>query len=153
VIFLKLMFAFLDGKAQHYVMRLVKSKFMLVLALFAVIGQVTAIPVLACEKMASTPSALDCHSGSQEALDIDFDFDQDASHLHHGSDNLSVSSFDAQDYTEEHNCNLCASCTTATSPSSQALRVPQVAPSEEAVYSAPTISNTLDSLFRPPISA
>ena len=134
-------------------MRLVKSKLMLFLALFAVVGQVTAIPVLACEKMTSTPSALDCHSGSQEASSTSFDLDQEAAHLHHESDNSNVSSSDSQDHAEEHNCSLCASCTTATSPTSQALRAPQALTSVKAVYAAPMISNTLDSLFRPPISA
>ena len=134
-------------------MRLVKSKLMLFLALLAVVGQVTAIPVLACEKMNASPSALDCHSGTQEASVTSFDLDQEVAHLHHETDNSYVSSSDSQDYAEEHNCSLCASCTTATSPSSQALRAPQALPNVKAVYAAPMISNTLDSLFRPPILA
>lgn len=150
--FLEKVFAFSEIKAQHYVMRLVKSKLMLVLAVIAVIGQVTAIPVLACEKVTSPLGSVDCHPASQEALDSSFDLDPDATHLHHGSENSTASS-ESQDNMDEHNCNLCASCSTATNPSSQALRAPQVMPSEMSVYLAPIISNTLESLFRPPISA
>lgn len=123
------------------------------LALLAVFGQAAAVPLLACGKMAPASSAVDCHTGQQSDPGASVDFGENSSHSHHEANNLAAASSDSHGNAEDHDCSICVSCSTATSPHSQAFRAPQATPSVGAVYSAPMINNVLDSLFRPPISA
>jgi len=176
------------------------SQFMFVLALLGAVGQVAALPLLACEMMVTPAGALNCHLGMHTSAPLD-QLDQ-LSHLGHSDSSFSDSSFSdtsfsdtshadffgdersgsqldvhttslvnqAQTHSSEqggvekvdghtgfspadHDCDSCLSCSVVSSINPQPLNRPDSPALLRESYLAPTLSNSLENLFRPPIAA
>lgn len=205
-----------EVRAQKLVKQL-PSQFMFVLALLGAVGQVAALPLLACEMMVTPAGALNCHLGvhTSEPIDQLIQLIQ-LSHLGHSESSFSESSFpgsffpgsslpgssltdtshadffadersgshvgahlgahaaslvnQAQTHSSEqggvekadghagmsladHDCDSCLSCSVVSSINPQALNRPDSPALLRESYLAPTLSNSLENLFRPPIAA
>ena len=166
------------------------SQFMFVLALLGAVGQVAALPLLACEMMVTPAGALNCHLGMHTSAPLD-QLDQ-LSHLGHSDSSFSDTSHadffaderpgshvgahttslvnQAQTHSSEqggvekadghaglspadHDCDSCLSCSVVSSINPQALNRPDSPALLRESYLAPTLSNSLENLFRPPIAA
>jgi len=178
-----------EVRAQKLVKQL-PSQFMFVLALLGAVGQVAALPLLACEMMVTPAGALNCHLGMHTSAPLD-----QLSHLghpgHSGSSFSDTSHADffaderpgshvgahttslvnqAQTHSSEqggvekadghaglspadHDCDSCLSCSFVSSINPQALNRPDSPALLRESYLAPTLSNSLENLFRPPIAA
>ena len=183
-----------EVRAQKLVKQL-PSQFMFVLALLGAVGQVAALPLLACEMMVTPAGALNCHLGMHTSAPLD-QLDQ-LSHLGHSDSSFSDASFSdtshadffedersgshvdahttsvvnqAQTHSSEqggvekadghtglspadHDCDSCLSCSVVSSINPQALNRPDSPALLRESYLAPTLSNSLENLFRPPIAA
>ena len=178
-----------EVRAQKLVKQL-PSQFMFVLALLGAVGQVAALPLLACEMMVTPAGALNCHLGMHTSAPLD-QLDQ-LSHLGHSDSSFSDTSHadffaderpgshvdahttslvnQAQAHSSEqggvekadghaglspadHDCDSCLSCSVVSSINPQALNRPDSPALLRESYLAPTLSNSLDNLFRPPIAA
>ncbi|MDB4166263.1 hypothetical protein N9816_08245, partial [Gammaproteobacteria bacterium] len=168
---------------------------MFVLALLGAVGQVAALPLLACEMMVTPAGALNCHLGMHTSAPLD-QLDQ-LSHLGHSDSSFSDTSFSdashadffgdersgshvdvhatslanqAQTHSSEqggvekadghaamsladHDCDSCLSCSVVSSINPQPLNRPDSPALLRESYLAPTLSNSLENLFRPPIAA
>ena len=175
-----------EVRAQKLVKQL-PSQFMFVLALFGAVGQVAALPILACEMMVKPAGALNCHLGMHTSAPLD-----QLSHLGHSDSSFSDTSHadfyadensgshvdahttslvnQAQTHLSEqgevekadghaglsqadHDCDSCLSCSVVSSINPQALNRPDSPALLRESYLAPTLSNSLENLFRPPIAA
>jgi len=76
-----------EVRAQKLVKQL-PSQFMFVLALLGAVGQVAALPLLACEMMVTPAGALNCHLGMHTSAPLD-----QLSHLGHSDSSFSDTSF------------------------------------------------------------
>lgn len=178
-----------EVRAQKLVEQL-PSQFMFVLALLGAVGQVAALPLLACEMMVTPAGALNCHLGMHTSAPLD-QLDQ-LSHLGHSDSSFSDTSHadffaderpgshvgahttslvnQAQTHSSEqggvekadghaglspadHDCDSCLSCSVVSSINPQALNRPDSPALLRESYLAPTLSNSLENLFRPPIAA
>ena len=178
-----------EVRAQKLVKQL-PSQFMFVLALLGAVGQVAALPLLACEMMVTPAGALNCHLGMHTSAPLD-QLDQ-LSHLGHSDSSFSDTSHadffaderpgshvdahttslvnQAQTHSSEqggvekadghaglspadHDCDSCLSCSVVNSINTQALNRPDSPALLRESYLAPTLSNSLENLFRPPIAA
>ena len=188
-----------EVRAQKLVKQL-PSQFMFVLALLGAVGQVAALPLLACEMMVTPAGALNCHLGMHTSAPLD-QLDQ-LSHLGHSDSSFSDASFSdtsfsdtshadffaderswshvdahttsvvnqAQTHSSEqggvekadghtglspadHDCDSCLSCSVVSSINPQPLNRPDSPALLRESYLAPTLSNSLENLFRPPIAA
>lgn len=188
-----------EVRAQKLVKQL-PSQFMFVLALLGAVGQVAALPLLACEMMVTPAGALNCHLGMHTSAPLDH-LDQ-LSHLGHSDSSFSDASFSdtsfsdtshadffadersgshvdahttsvvnqAQTHSSEqggvekadghtglspadHDCDSCLSCSVVSSINPQPLNRPDSPALLRESYLAPTLSNSLENLFRPPIAA
>lgn len=178
-----------EVRAQKLVKQL-PSQFMFVLALLGAVGQVAALPLLACEMMVTPAGALNCHLGMHTSAPLD-QLDQ-LSHLGHSDSSFSDTShadffaderpgshvdahttslvIQAQTHSSEqggvekadghaglspadHDCDSCLSCSVVSSINPQALNRPDSPALLRESYLAPTLSNSLENLFRPPIAA
>ena len=178
-----------EVRAQKLVKQL-PSQFMFVLALLGAVGQVAALPLLACEMMVTPAGALNCHLGMHTSAPLD-QLDQ-LSHLGHSDSSFSDTSHadffaderpgshvgahttslvnQAQTHSSEqggvekadghaglspadHDCDSCLSCSVVSSINPQALNRPDSPALLRESYLAPTLSNSLENLFRPPIAA
>ena len=178
-----------EVRAQKLVKQL-PSQFMFVLALLGAVGQVAALPLLACEMMVTPAGALNCHLGMHTSAPLD-QLDQ-LSHLSHSDSSFSDTSHadffaderpgshvgahttslvnQAQTHSSEqggvekadghaglspadHDCDSCLSCSVVSSINPQALNRPDSPALLRESYLAPTLSNSLENLFRPPIAA
>lgn len=178
-----------EVRAQKLVKQL-PSQFMFVLALLGAVGQVAALPLLACEMMVTPAGALNCHLGMHTSAPLD-QLDQ-LSHLGHSDSSFSDTShadffaderpgshvdahttslvIQAQTHSSEqggvekadghaglspadHDCDSCLSCSVVNSINTQALNRPDSPALLRESYLAPTLSNSLENLFRPPIAA
>ncbi|MDB9950221.1 hypothetical protein OAD56_02315 [Gammaproteobacteria bacterium] len=166
------------------------SQFMFVLALLGAVGQVAALPLLACEMMVTPAGALNCHLGMHTSAPLD-QLDQLSHPGHSGSSFSDTSHADffaderpgshvgahttslvnqAQTHSSEqggvekadghaglspadHDCDSCLSCSFVSSINPQALNRPDSPALLRESYLAPTLSNSLENLFRPPIAA
>ena len=168
---------------------------MFVLALLGAVGQVAALPLLACEMMVTPAGALNCHLGMHTSAPLD-QLDQ-LSHLGHSDSSFSDASFSdtshadffedersgshvdahttsvvnqAQTHSSEqggvekadghtglspadHDCDSCLSCSVVSSINPRPLNRPDSPALLRESYLAPTLSNSLENLFRPPIAA
>ena len=178
-----------EVRAQKLVKQL-PSQFMFVLALLGAVGQVAALPLLACEMMVTPAGALNCHLGMHTSAPLD-QLDQlshpghsgssfsDTSHADFFADERSGSHVDAhttsvvnqaQTHSSEqggvekadghtglspadHDCDSCLSCSVVSSINPQPLNRPDSPALLRESYLAPTLSNSLENLFRPPIAA
>ena len=189
----------IEVRAQKLVKQL-PSQFMFVLALLGAVGQVAALPLLACEMMVTPAGALNCHLGMHTSAPLDH-LDQ-LSHLGHSDSSFSDASFSdtsfsdtshadffadersgshvdahttsvvnqAQTHSSEqggvekadghtglspadHDCDSCLSCSVVSSINPQPLNRPDSPALLRESYLAPTLSNSLENLFRPPIAA
>ena len=178
-----------EVRAQKLVKQL-PSQFMFVLALLGAVGQVAALPLLACEMMVTPAGALNCHLGMHTSAPLD-QLDQlshpghsgssfsDTSHADFFADERPGSHVDAhttslvdqaQTHSSEqggvekadghaglspadHDCDSCLSCSVVNSINTQALNRPDSPALLRESYLAPTLSNSLENLFRPPIAA
>ena len=187
-----------EVSAQKLVKQL-PSQCMFVLALLGAVGQVAALPLLACEMMVTPAGALNCHLGMHTSEPTDQLIQ--LSHLGH-SESSSSGSFltdtsDADSFADErtgphigahldahatslanqaqthsseqggvekadghagmsladHDCDSCLSCSVVSSINPQALNRPDSPALLRESYLAPTLSNSLENLFRPPIAA
>ena len=175
-----------EVRAQKLVKQL-PSQFMFVLALLGAVGQVAALPLLACEMMVTPAGALNCHLGMHTSAPLD-----QLSHLGHSDSSFSDTSHadffaderpgshvdahttslvnQAQTHSSEqggvekadghaglspadHDCDSCLSCSVVNSINTQALNRPDSPALLRESYLAPTLSNSLENLFRPPIAA
>ena len=180
-----------EVRAQKLVKQL-PSQFMFVLALLGAVGQVAALPLLACEMMVTPAGALNCHLGMHTSAPLD-----QLSHLGHSDSSFSDTSFSdtshadffadersgshvdahttsvvnqAQTHSSEqggvekadghtglspadHDCDSCLSCSVVSSINPQPLNRPDSPALLRESYLAPTLSNSLENLFRPPIAA
>ena len=175
-----------EVRAQKLVKQL-PSQFMFVLALLGAVGQVAALPLLACEMMVTPAGALNCHLGMHTSAPLD-----QLSHLGHSDSSFSVTSHadffgdersgshvdvhttslvnQAQTHSSEqggvekvdghtglspadHDCDSCLSCSVVSSINPQPLNRPDSPALLRESYLAPTLSNSLENLFRPPIAA
>ena len=185
-----------EVRAQKLVKQL-PSQFMFVLALLGAVGQVAALPLLACEMMVTPAGAVNCHLGMHTSEPSD-----QLSHLGHSESSFSGSSLpgsslpdtsyadffaderpgshvdahttslvnQAQTHLSEqggvekadghaglfpadHDCDSCLSCSVVSSINPQALNRPDSPALLRESYLAPTLSNSLENLFRPPIAA
>jgi hypothetical protein len=185
-----------EVRAQKLVKQL-PSQFMFVLALLGAVGQVAALPLLACEMMVTPAGALNCHLGMHTSAPLD-----QLSHLGHSDSSFSDASFSdtsfsdtshadffadersgshvdahttsvvnqAQTHSSEqggvekadghtglspadHDCDSCLSCSVVSSINPQPLNRPDSPALLRESYLAPTLSNSLENLFRPPIAA
>ena len=185
-----------EVRAQKLVKQL-PSQFMFVLALLGAVGQVAALPLLACEMMVTPAGALNCHLGMHTSAPLD-----QLSHLGHSDSSFSDASFSdtsfsdtshadffadersgshvdahttsvvnqAQTHSSEqggvekadghtglspadHDCDSCLSCSVVSSITPQPLNRPDSPALLRESYLAPTLSNSLENLFRPPIAA
>ena len=175
-----------EVRAQKLVKQL-PSQFMFVLALLGAVGQVAALPLLACEMMVTPAGALNCHLGMHTSAPLD-----QLSHLGHSDSSFSDTSHadffgdersgshvdvhttslvnQAQTHSSEqggvekvdghtglspadHDCDSCLSCSFVSSINPQALNRPDSPALLRESYLAPTLSNSLENLFRPPIAA
>ncbi|MDA9871533.1 hypothetical protein N9D35_07135, partial [Gammaproteobacteria bacterium] len=75
-----------EVRAQKLVKQL-PSQFMFVLALLGAVGQVAALPLLACEMMVTPAGALNCHLGMHTSAPLD-----QLSHLGHSDSSFSDTS-------------------------------------------------------------
>ena len=185
-----------EVRAQKLVKQL-PSQFMFVLALLGAVGQVAALPLLACEMMVTPAGALNCHLGMHTSapldhlshlghsdssfLDASFSDTSfsDTSHADFFADERSGSHVDAhttsvvnqaQTHSSEqggvekadghtglspadHDCDSCLSCSVVSSINPQPLNRPDSPALLRESYLAPTLSNSLENLFRPPIAA
>ena len=183
-----------EVRAQKLVKQL-PSQFMFVLALLGAVGQVAALPLLACEMMVTPAGALNCHLGMHTSAPLD-QLDQ-LSHLGHSDSSFSDASFSdtshadffedersgshvdahttsvvnqAQTHSSEqggvekvdghtglspadHDCDSCLSCSVVSSINPRPLNRPDSPALLRESYLAPTLSNSLENLFRPPIAA
>ena len=176
----------IEVRAQKLVKQL-PSQFMFVLALLGAVGQVAALPLLACEMMVTPAGALNCHLGMHTSAPLD-----QLSHLGHSDSSFSDTSHadffaderpgshvdahttslvnQAQTHSSEqggvekadghaglspadHDCDSCLSCSVVSSINPQALNRPDSPALLRESYLAPTLSNSLENLFRPPIAA
>ena len=76
----------IEVRAQKLVKQL-PSQFMFVLALLGAVGQVAALPLLACEMMVTPAGALNCHLGMHTSAPLD-----QLSHLGHSDSSFSDTS-------------------------------------------------------------
>ena len=175
-----------EVRAQKLVKQL-PSQFMFVLALLGAVGQVAALPLLACEMMVTPAGALNCHLGMHTSAPLD-----QLSHLGHSDSSFSDTSHadffgdersgshvdvhttslvnQAQTHSSEqggvekvdghtglspadHDCDSCLSCSVVSSINPQSLNRPDSPALLRESYLAPTLSNSLENLFRPPIAA
>lgn len=175
-----------EVRAQKLVKQL-PSQFMFVLALLGAVGQVAALPLLACEMMVTPAGALNCHLGMHTSAPLD-----QLSHLGHSDSSFSDTSHadffgdersgshvdvhttslvnQAQTHSSEqggvekvdghtglspadHDCDSCLSCSVVSSINPQPLNRPDSPALLRESYLAPTLSNSLENLFRPPIAA
>ena len=175
-----------EVRAQKLVKQL-PSQFMFVLALLGAVGQVAALPLLACEMMVTPAGALNCHLGMHTSAPLD-----QLSHLGHSDSSFSDTSHadffaderpgshvdahttslvnQVQTHSSEqwgvekadghaglspadHDCDSCLSCSVVNSINTQALNRPDSPALLRESYLAPTLSNSLENLFRPPIAA
>lgn len=175
-----------EVRAQKLVKQL-PSQFMFVLALLGAVGQVAALPLLACEMMVTPAGALNCHLGMHTSAPLD-----QLSHLGHSDTSFSDTSHadffgdersgshvdvhttslvnQAQTHSSEqggvekvdghtglspadHDCDSCLSCSVVSSINPQPLNRPDSPALLRESYLAPTLSNSLENLFRPPIAA
>ena len=175
-----------EVRAQKLVKQL-PSQFMFVLALLGAVGQVAALPLLACEMMVTPAGALNCHLGMHTSAPLD-----QLSHPGHSDSSFSDTShadffaderpgshvgahttslvIQAQTHSSEqggvekadghaglspadHDCDSCLSCSVVSSINPQALNRPDSPALLRESYLAPTLSNSLENLFRPPIAA
>ena len=175
-----------EVRAQKLVKQL-PSQFMFVLALLGAVGQVAALPLLACEMMVTPAGALNCHLGMHTSAPLD-----QLSHPGHSDSSFSDTSHadffaderpgshvgahttslvnQAQTHSSEqggvekadghaglspadHDCDSCLSCSVVSSTNPQALNRPDSPALLRESYLAPTRSNSLENLFRPPIAA
>ena len=175
-----------EVRAQKLVKQL-PSQFMFVLALLGAVGQVAALPLLACEMMVTPAGALNCHLGMHTSAPLD-----QLSHLGHSDSSFSDTSHadffaderpgshvdahttslvnQVQTHSSEqwgvekadghaglspadHGCDSCLSCSVVNSINTQALNRPDSPALLRESYLAPTLSNSLENLFRPPIAA
>ena len=175
-----------EVRAQKLVKQL-PSQFMFVLALLGAVGQVAALPLLACEMMVTPAGALNCHLGMHTSAPLD-----QLSHPGHSDSSFSDTSHadffaderpgshvgahttslvnQAQTHSSEqggvekadghaglspadHDCDSCLSCSVVSSTNPQALNRPDSPALLRESYLAPTLSNSLENLFRPPIAA
>ena len=175
-----------EVRAQKLVKHL-PSQFMFVLALLGAVGQVAALPLLACEMMVTPAGALNCHLGMHTSAPLD-----QLSHLGHSDSSFSDTSHadffgdersgshvdvhttslvnQAQTHSSEqggvekvdghtglspadHDCDSCLSCSVVSSINPQPLNRPDSPALLRESYLAPTLSNSLENLFRPPIAA
>ena len=202
-----------EVSAQKLVKQL-PSQCMFVLALLGAVGQVAALPLLACEMMVTPAGALNCHLGMHSSEPIDQLIQ--LNHLGHSESSFSGSSLSgsslsgsffpgssltdtshadffadertgshigahldahatslvnqAQTHSSEqggvekadghagmsladHDCDSCLSCSVVSSINPQALNRPDSPALLRESYLAPTLSNSLENLFRPPIAA
>ena len=176
----------IEVRAQKLVKQL-PSQFMFVLALLGAVGQVAALPLLACEMMVTPAGALNCHLGMHTSAPLD-----QLSHLGHSDSSFSDTSHadffaderpgshvdahttslvnQVQTHSSEqwgvekadgyaglspadHGCDSCLSCSVVNSINTQALNRPDSPALLRESYLAPTLSNSLENLFRPPIAA
>jgi hypothetical protein len=178
-----------EVSAQKLVKQL-PSQFMFVLALLGAVGQVAALPLLACEMMVTPAGALNCHLGMHTSAPLD-QLDQLSHPGHSGSSFSDTSHADffaderpgshvgahttslvnqAQTHSSEqggvekadghaglspadHDCDSCLSCSVVSSINPQPLNRPDSPALLRESYLAPTLSNSLENLFRPPIAA
>jgi len=178
-----------EVRAQKLVKQL-PSQFMFVLALLGAVGQVAALPLLACEMMVTPAGALNCHLGMHTSAPLD-QLDQLSHPGHSGSSFSDTSHADffaderpgshvgahttslvnqAQTHSSEqggvekadghaglspadHDCDSCLSCSVVSSINPQPLNRPDSPALLRESYLAPTLSNSLENLFRPPIAA
>lgn len=190
-------------RTEVHAQKLVKqlpSQCMFVLALLGAVGQVAALPLLACEMMVTPAGALNCHLGMHTSEPIDQLIQ--LSHLGHSESSSSGSFFlgpyltdtshadffadertgshvgahatslvnQVQTHSSEqggvekadghagmsladHDCDSCLSCSVVSSINPQALNRPDSPALLRESYLAPTLSNSLENLFRPPIAA
>ena len=175
-----------EVRAQKLVKQL-PSQFMFVLALLGAVGQVAALPLLACEMMVTPAGALNCHLGMHTSAPLD-----QLSHPGHSDSSFSDTSHadffaderpgshvgahttslvnQAQTHSSEqggvekadghaglspadHDCDSCLSCSVVSSINPQVLNRPDSPALLRESYLAPTLSNSLENLFRPPIAA
>ena len=180
-----------EVRAQKLVKQL-PSQFMFVLALLGAVGQVAALPLLACEMMVTPAGAVNCHLGMHTSEPSD-----QLSHLGHSESSFSGSSLpdtsDADFFADErprshvdahttslviqvqthsseqggvekadghaglfpadHECDSCLSCSVVSSINPQVLNRPDSPALLRESYLAPSLSNSLENLFRPPIAA
>ena len=175
-----------EVSAQKLVKQL-PSQCMFVLALLGAVGQVAALPLLACEMMVTPAGALNCHLGMHTSAPLD-----QLSHLGHSDSSFSDTSHadffgdersgshvdvhttslvnQAQTHSSEqggvekvdghtglspadHDCDSCLSCSVVSSINPQPLNRPDSPALLRESYLAPTLSNSLENLFRPPIAA
>lgn len=178
-----------EVRAQKLVKQL-PSQFMFVLALLGAVGQVAALPLLACEMMVTPAGALNCHLGMHTSAPLD-QLDQ-LSHLGHSDSSFSDTShadffaderprshvdahttslvIQVQTHSSEqggvekadghaglfpadHDCDSCLSCSVVSSINPQVLNRPDSPALLRESYLAPSLSNSLENLFRPPIAA
>ena len=188
-----------EVRAQKLVKQL-PSQFMFVLALLGAVGQVAALPLLACEMMVTPAGALNCHLGMHTSAPLD-QLDQ-LSHLGHSDSSFSDASFSDTSFSDtsyadffadersgshvdahttslvnhsqahsseqggvekadghtglspaDHDCDSCLSCSVVSSINPQPLNRPDSPALLRESYLAPTLSNSLENLFRPPIAA
>jgi len=198
-----------EVRAQKLVKQL-PSQFMFVLALLGAVGQVAALPLLACEMMVTPAGALNCHLGMHTSAPLD-QLDQ-LSHLGHSDSSFSDSSFSDSSFSDssfsdtsfsdtshadffgdersgshadvhttslvnqaqthsgeqggvekvdghtglspaDHDCDSCLSCSVVSSINPQPLNRPDSPALLRESYLAPSLSNSLENLFRPPIAA
>jgi len=178
-----------EVRAQKLVKQL-PSQFMFVLALLGAVGQVAALPLIACEMMVTPAGALNCHLGMHTSAPLD-QLNQ-LSHLGHSDSSFSDTSHadfyadensgshvgahttslvnQAQTHSSEqgevekadghaglsqadHDCDSCLSCSVVSSINPQALNRPDSPALLSESYLSPTLSNSLENLFRPPIAA
>ena len=181
------------NRAEVRAKKLVKqlpSQFMFVLALLGAVGQVAALPLLACEMMVTPAGALNCHLVMHASAPLD-----QLDHLSHSDSSFSATSHagahsvslanQVQTHSSErgaeqpsevadtakladlphtadghaglspadHDCDSCLSCSVVSSINPQALNRPDSPALLRESYLAPTLSNSLENLFRPPIAA
>ena len=175
-----------EVRAQKLVKQL-PSQFMFVLALLGAVGQVAALPLLACEMMVTPAGALNCHLGMHTSAPLDqlshpghsdssfsdtshadfFADERPGSHVDahttslvnqaqaHSSEQGGVEKADGHAGLSpaDHDCDSCLSCSVVNSINTQALNRPDSPALLRESYLAPTLSNSLDNLFRPPIAA
>ena len=178
-----------EVRAQKLVKQL-PSQFMFVLALLGAVGQVAALPLLACEMMVTPAGALNCHLGMHTSAPLDqldqlshpgrsdssfsgtshadfFADERPGSHVGahttslvnqaqtHSSEQGGVEKADGHAGLSpaDHDCDSCLSCSVVSSINPQPLNRPDSPALLRESYLAPTLSNSLENLFRPPIAA
>jgi len=175
-----------EVRAQKLVKQL-PSQFMFVLALLGAVGQLAALPLLACEMMVTPAGALNCHLGMHTTAPLDqlshlghsdssfsdtshadfFADERPRSHVDahttslviqvqtHSSEQGGVEKADGHAglFPADHDCDSCLSCSVVSSINPQVLNRPDSPALLRESYLAPSLSNSLENLFRPPIAA